>query len=499
MSLLSRTSQSRARHAAAALILSAVGLAAPSAATAADAPLRTIGVTPGGAVTATQYPVAISPDGRLVLSNDDTTYGRTQPLLRDVAASTTTKLLSEGDRVVSASLDLAKVAFLTTRAASSKDLDTTSDLYVLDRPSGQTTLVSQDPVSGRLGQPADREDLGDALLAGDGKSVLFHSNETTFNAVPGGPTTEVHRQWRFDLTAGTLTQLSTWGEAAPDWVRQRTVDDAGRVTVTTAGIDLAGKKLPLPFDVRSSAASADVSPDGSTVAFDIVGRPTSLTLVDTATGAVSTMTLPSSRSQLSRSVWAILNGGAGAVISTYADRGAGPRTVLSRISKSGAATQLGGDIKVTDSSQLAAVSPNLQFAATSLHLAQLGTSALPGTEPNPTTPAPQALNYVWVQDTFCTRAFGRSTWTRAKAGVNPRPTGTDTRTVKGTTWRVYDTITNKTINAFSLTAGKSRDLTVPRTGGWSYDVKVTLSDNTVLSGTGKVDPHPVPECTPVLL
>lgn len=499
MTLLSRPSAPMSRRAPRPLTLGVAFLvAAPAGASAADAPLRTIGVTPGGAATATQTPVAISADGKLVVSNDTSTYARSQPLLRDVAAGTTTKLLAEGDSVISASLDLGKVLFATTRAVSPKDLDATEDLYVLDRATGGSTLVSQDPVTGTLGQAASRVDLGDGLVAGDGKSVLFHSNETTFSQVEGGPVTEIHRQWRFDLVAGSLTQLGTWGAAAPDWVRQRTVDNAGRVAVTAAGIDVAGKKLPLPFDVASEGGSADVSPDGSTVAFDLVGRNTSLTVVSTATGAVSTIKLPSTRSQLSRSVWGILNAGAGAVISTSVDRGAGPRTVLSNVSKTGAVTTLGGDIKVTDSSQLSAVSQNLQFAATSLHLAQLGTTPLPGTEPNPTTPALQALSYVWVQDTSCTKSFGRSTWLRAKAGVNPRPTGTDTRTVKGTTWRVYDTATNKTINAFTLTAGKSRDLTVPRTGGWSYDVKVTLSDNTVLNGTGKVDPHPTPECIAIL-
>lgn len=489
----------RLRSHVAGLLLTAAGLFAPVGASAADAPLRTIGVTPAGAATASQQPVAISPDGKLVLANDLTSYGHPQPILRDVAAGTTTRLLADGDTPISASLDLSRFVYSTERKVSAKDVDATADLYVFDRASGQSTLISQDPVTGKLGDPADVEDFTDVLLTADGKAAVFQSTETTYNAVPGGPVKEVNRWWRFDLTAGQLSQVSSWGNATPDWVRQHSVDDAGLVTVSTAGINVGTRTLPLPFDVASEVATVEVSPDGSTVLFDRPARNSTLTLVNTATGAVSTINLPTSVPRASHPVWGALNGGAGAVLSYYVDRGAGPRTVVATVSRTGVVTQAGGDIKTTDASQLSAVSRNLQFAATHLHLAQLGTTALPGGEPTPTGPAPDALKYVYVADTYCNKLFGISTWVRARATLVNLAIGTDTRLPKSSEWKVYDTVTKKVINAFTLAPGKSRDLTVPRTGGWSYDVKVTLSDNAVITGTGKVDPHPTPACMGVPL
>lgn len=54
MPVQSRPSERRIRRVVAPFALTATLFAAPTAASAADAPLRTIGVTPGGAVTATQ-------------------------------------------------------------------------------------------------------------------------------------------------------------------------------------------------------------------------------------------------------------------------------------------------------------------------------------------------------------------------------------------------------------------------------------------------------------
>lgn len=480
MSLTARFIPDLRRAAAVAFSL----LALPAAAHGADAPLRTIGVGTDGKATTGFYPVAISADGTRVLGNLID-----QPAVRDVTGGKWTLFGQKGDGAIGASLDLTKVLVYTGRRADPADTDNAADLYLFDRSTGTTKLITTPAVLPE--DPALYTTFGDAAISGDGGTVQFWTRRQAGTA-PGKDVA-----YRYDVRTGGTTVVADLGTEGAYLLRSHAIDNAGQVTVNATGIYAGTRKVALPPNTSANrVADTWVSPDGKTVVVrQVASQRLKFFLVDVVTGAIRTVTVPSWLQGQAWDVLAVSNDGAGAVIGVVLNRGQGPRYVVGTITPAGSVTQIGGDIKVTDASRFSAISQNLRFAATNLHLAQLGTAPLPGIEPGASTLNTDPLAYVSFTDVVCIRTLLGDAWIRARVTNAASPVGTDTRYLVKSDWVVYETTTKKVLNAFTLSgAGKGRDLTVPRTGGYTLTYKVTLSDGATLSGLSKVASHPTPTC-----
>lgn len=470
----------------------AAGLAlTPALAQAADAPLRAIGFDEAGAATTSHTPVAVSFDGREVLSN---TFD-TRAYVRDVAAGTT-RPLSLGGRAAGASLDLRRVLISTAEAASPRDTDDDADLYVLDRATGAKTLVSAAPGTGELPGPAtpwDALELSRGLISGDGNTVLFRSSQYDYAPDFSTQPIERHVQWRFDLAANTLTPVA---ETSSDTALvMRSTDNAGRVAVNSAGIYVGTRRIALPEAARN--ADGHVSPDGTTVVFKTASNAP-LLLVDTATGTQSTAPVPSWLITQGYELRGAGNNGAGALLGASLTRATGPRFAFGFLNKAGALSQVGGDIQVTRDTTVGPISQNLAFAASNLHLAQLGSMPLPGVEPPAPGGTPAAFDYLTFRDVECTAGIFSKTWSRAWVELTAQAVGSDLRRPTRADILVTQTTTKKVINAFTLAPGKTRELTVGRTGGFTISARVTLSDGTRIDGTNVVPLHEPFSCSLVL-
>ncbi len=129
------------------------------------------------------------------------------------------------------------------------------------------------------------------------------------------------------------------------------------------------------------------------------------------------------------------------------------------------------------------------------YLAQVGSTALPGTEPSGTSTA-KVQDYVSVNDTACFISyFNVTTWSRAYVTLSRNSVGLDPRVPARAHRASGQHREPATVyNAFTLSAGALRELTIPRTGGWTVQSTVTFTDGSVLSGTQSIPVHPVPTC-----
>lgn len=473
------------RRARGAAVLTASALLFPAAAAqAADAPLRTIGITPTGERTANFAPVAISPDGREVIQRE---YRRAY--VRNVAAGTTTQLANDiGD--VSASSDTKLVAVVTSEPLVSADTDVRDDLYVINRAAGNAaTLVSGPSLGLELDDVQRNALVDDVLISGNGNLVTFTVSRAIAEA--GGAINWRYERWRYDRATGTSTKTATELR-----VRVQRLDDAGKVEITDTQVKVDGRAWPIP-STGGNFPEAWSSPDGTAVAFRDGFSPSKFAVLNTTTGAVRNVTAPSWITPNLLDVYAPTNaGGDFLVIGTTLTRPAGERYAVGRLQVSNAAvTQVGPDVQITAGAQRT-VSSNLAFAATNLHLAQLGTAPLPGTEPSLPGVTVKAWDYLDFGDATCTRApFGGNTWTRPYVYAKKGAQGTDLRTP--TKAVVKATMINGTVaNYFTISAGASRELNTGRVGGYTLDATVSFSDGSTVTGSKVVPQHELPYCNP---
>lgn len=475
------------RRACGAAALAVGALLAPAAAQAADAPLRTIGVTPTGERTANYAPVAISPDGREVIQRE---YRRAY--VRDVVAGTTTQLANDiGD--VAASSDTKIVAVVTSQSLVAADTDSSDDLYVINRAAGNTpTLVTGPALGLELNNVQLNALVDNVLVSGNGNVVRFGISRA-IAASAGGGTGWSYERWRYDRTTGATTKIAT---AADFRTSVKRLDDAGKVDITDTQVKVDGRTWPIP-DTGGFRPDAWIAPDASAVVFRHVSNENKLTVLNTTTGAKRLVTAPSWINPYLLDVYAPTNaGGDFVVIGTTLTRPAGERYAVGRLQVSNAAvSQIGPDVQITANAPRT-VSANLAFAATNLHLAQLGTTPLPGTEPSLPGVSTKAWDYLDFGDATCTQApFGGYNWTRPYVYAKKGAQGADLRTPTKAT--VKATMTSGGVaNHFTINAGASRELNTGRVGGYTLDAIITFSDGSTVSGAKVIPTHELPYCNP---
>lgn len=489
------------RALAAALLAGAV--LAP-AAQAADSNVRSINRAADGSVTADLQPFAVSGNGASVLA----ILGR-DLVLRDVAAGTTTRLPGAGSlrsftttEEVDASNDLRFVLYPTEASLVPDDADGQLDYYLLDRSTGTNQLVSRTPSTLSNGAAVFRSDVQDAQLSGNGQVASFTSVSTNYNPEVSSTDRYQYDEWRWERATGTATRLggtplATTYPRSNTWnVRLRRGDDTGKVAVFDRTVFVGSREVALPLAVDTyDSAIASVSADGSFLAFTRQASRSRITFVNLTTGASSDTTVPSWLASAGYDVIGVGNGGTGVVIRTRLNRTAGTRDVLGWVTRSGAVSQVGKDIPSSASNAAPVLAWNVAFAANGQYLAQVGSAALPGTEPSGTSTA-SASDYVTVSDTSCSISyFNVTTWSRGSVSLSRTSVGLDPRVPARATFRVVNTANPATVyNAFTLSAGASRELTIPRTGGWTVQSAITFTDGSTLSGTQSVPVHPVPTC-----
>jgi hypothetical protein len=488
--LILRSARHRRRLASAVLGLS---LLVPAAASAADAPVRTIARDVAGGATTAFFPVAVSGDGREVIANLEFDM-----VVRDVEAGTTRKLVSARASAVSASTDLKVVLFSTEAGLVPSDTDGGPDLYVLDRATNGVTRVSDVPQAFTNGKPAQFGRLHEASLSGNGQVAQFRLALSGPNTDASGASiwSTEDSLWRLDRAAGggpvKVREMPTPNQSSLTIAH---TDAAGAVAITNEGATIAGRTVSLPTgdDPAQRSGTVAVSSDGRAVAVASSTDRATVKLVSTATGAVTSIPMPS---WLVDAGYQLLNASTtGVLVSGRFTRAAGPRDAIGFVSTRGSVTQVGGDILIYPSTTRPVVSENLAFAANSLVLAQLGSRPLLGTEPPAAT---QPLStWMTYQDVSCVDGPYTRTWTRASVTLPAERRGIDPRTPASATVKVYKTTSPSTVyNAFTMNAGTTRQLTVPQTGGWTYAATITFTDGTKASGTVDVAPHAVPQCSP---
>ncbi len=478
------TPSARRRARGAAVAVAACAALAPSAAQAADAPLRAIGLTPAGVPTADYAPVAVSPDGREVIQRD---YKRIY--VRDVTAGTTTQFATAaGD--VSASTDTKLVAVVTDQALTASDTDGQDDIYVINRAAGNAATLVTGPALGlELGDVQRNVILDNLLISGSGNVVRFGVSRAV--AEPGGAVNWKYERWRFDRATGVSTKYSAASGAVV-----RRLDDAGKVEITETQVKVDGRTWPIP-PAGGFTPYAWIAQDGGSVVFRPVSNQNKLSVLNTTTGSVRLVTAPSWINPNLFDIYAPTNaGGDFIVMGTRVQRTLGSRYAVGRLQVSNAAvTQTGGDVQITEGSQVA-VSPNLAFAATNTHLAQLGTTPLPGGEPPLPGSTAKAWDYLDFGDATCDKnAFGVATWTRPYVYAKKGAQGTDLRSPLRAV--VKATMTNGVVaNHFTINAGVRRDLNTGRVGGYTLDATVTFTDGSTVTGAKVVAAHATPYCNP---
>jgi Tol biopolymer transport system component len=176
-----------------------------------------VGVTPQGA---SSFIPEISGNGRYVAFESDADNLTADPtpatrdiFVRDLAADTTTLVSrvsgatgaagSGASSSASISADGRYVAFESAAAnLSDEDVDPFDDVFVRDRATGTTTLVSR--ATGPAGAAGNAESE-DPSISADGRYVAFRSAATIFSDADADPFVDVFVR---DLVAGTTTLVS---------------------------------------------------------------------------------------------------------------------------------------------------------------------------------------------------------------------------------------------------------------------------------------------------
>ncbi len=435
-------------------------------------------------------PVGVSSDGTTVIGNVGDTA-----IAYDITSATTTLLSRTQDVEAKATSTDGRFVLLASDVplrAGDPARTLNGLFYLLDRTTKELTLATDAPVTLPSGAtPTPR--YAAVRLSGDGRFVNYWASGERFT---NGQREFVSDQWRFDRVTGRSTKLSPLPIDTYNNDVART-DRTGRVWVSlTFGAYVDGKPLALPNVTWSQSV---VSDDGSAIALQ-ARDATSATIVNTSTGASITTAVPS---WLATAGWQLLgvgNGGSGFLVSTRLTRTAGTRDAIGWISRSGTLTQVGGDVPTTSTAAPLVVSGNAAWAANGYAFARLTPGAVAGVDPGGSTPATfaQTIN---VGDTSCQQNLvGPPTQRRAWVQLRSGSVGDDPRAIARGTFRVFNTANPATIyNAFSISAGQSRELTVPRTGGWTVSGTVTFTDGSTITGTRAIAPHPVAPCLPVFI
>lgn len=483
---------------AVAATIAGAALAQAAPALAADAPVRTIARDTAGLATPNFQPMAVGNDGREVLATLDGNL-----VVRDVAAGTTKLLVAAvGGYPIAAYQATPDLRFVLLRSTSGlvpADTDYGDDFYLLDRSTGKLSWVTRDLTATMSdGQTATNYGLYDPQLSGDGRFVTLRLNLWRY-ATQATPEITENTYYRYDRTTDQIAKVRTMPESAwyADVVHR---DAAGAVLVTNAAAYVGKRAIvfPLPKLASGDAATATVavSSDGSAIAVVNSKDKSKLSLITTATGAITTVTVPAGLVSNGYDLVNVQNGGGAAVIRDRIKVSAGNRQRLGLIARDGTVTQTGGDVPADTSAGWSLVpSDNGAFGANAAYLAQLGSTPLPGAEP---AQASQALSvYMSYEDTHCAYTAYSVNNYRATVTLIAQPRGVDPRTPKSATVKVFKTGSPSTIyNQFSVNAGVRRELTVPQTGGWTYAATVTFTDGSTMTGSVDVPTHQKYPCDP---
>ena len=168
------------------------------------------------------------------------------------------------------SADGRAVAFTTRAKLSPDDHDTRSDVYLRDLAGGTTTLVSR--ASGKTGVDAGGMS-GDAALSADGRYVTFSSSAANLSPADTDTTSDVYVRDRATSTT-TLVSRATGAAGA-----------AGNGSAFAPSISGDGRRIAFNSDAPNLSA-ADVNAVPDIFVRDIVGNTT--TLVSRAGGVGGT-------------------------------------------------------------------------------------------------------------------------------------------------------------------------------------------------------------------
>lgn len=454
--------------------------ASASAAHAADAPTRLVdlsesGQRAGGSVVA----VAPGATEALLLQPDSSAPGAWSHLaVRNLAAGTTTRVLPGNPRFEGASDDTKRVLVATAdRYDPVADTNSAIDLYVYDRATNRATLVSKATSGAATGDG----NSGAAVLSGDGK-VVYH-----------GPTISLTRKVVVDTGAVTEYARGASGALA--------TDRTGATVLTTDGILKNGTLTPNPgnVDLRSLTAPVFADAGGSLVA--LIGNPGAgqLRVTDTTSGASRVVGLPSWVQREYPSLLDVNADGSQALLAISLNRGGsiGTRLVLGTVDlATGAVAQVGNDLP-WNGNRWAAPTPDWAFAGVGGVVAQLGATAIPGSDvvAPPVAPRP-AVEYITLSK-GCRANYGQLPPAPAKRpslylAVNAL--GSTPQVPAKADFTVTKTSTGVVTNKFTLAPGATRDITTGF-GDFTYSVKVTFKDGTSVSGSKSVPAYTAPLCS----
>ena len=459
------------RHARCLIPTLVASLTLPLAAHAAEAPTRDYAFDPSGVPVASAGLIGITQDASEVLFNnaEDPTVLNLRLLARNLRTNVTTVVLPADEHAYGASADNQVVLYDTDQALDPADANGAYDLYLLNRRTGSSTLVSRAPGAGGSAI-GDVDVFTRGLISGDGQTVFFDSKG-------GGTSPQV---LRFDASSRTVSVVGPG--TLP---RSERLGLTAGAVVTSEGIVAGGRTLPLPVAVagyRRDRRQFRISDDGRTVA-DQNTDPTpqsTLGVTDTVTGVRRAVPL-SAATGSDYQIVSVANGGATVTVGGYFTN---PDTTTSgyigRIATAtGAVTRIGPLLPWNPVSPQTVVTRDEAFAALGT-VSALGTTLVPGTPP---APAADALAYVHFYPgcspgTFFQPAIKPSLALGAAAiGSNPRTP------VSATVELIND---DQSLSAgFTLAKGTRHSLPKAN-GGFTYVVKVTFSDGTTSKASNRI-------------
>lgn len=458
----------------------AAGLLAVPSALAADTPTRVVDFNAAGQRAGGEV-VALAPGATeaILTLPDSTAQGAPKHIaVRNIAAGTTTALLPSSVSFNDASDDTKRLLVTTTASYDPADTNGTADLYVYDRTTGSAKLVSKTASGAALGNAWQFSEN----ISGDGKVVYFGTS--------AGPISKV------SVDTGAVTEINRGGLAL-------STDRTGSVTLTKDGIVKNGALVPNPSGVNLASLTAPSFADDGSKLVSLQGNPGagSLQVTDTTTGASKTVALPSWVQREYPSLLDVNADGSKALLAISLNRGGsiGTRLVLGTVDlASGAVAQVGNDLP-WNGNRWAVPTPDWAFAGAGPVVAQLGATAIPGSDVvAPPVPPRPAVEYTSVYQ-GC-RA-NTSQWPpvparRPSLSLAVNAVGSSPQVPAKADFVVKKTSSGATTNTFTLSPGASRDINTGY-GDFTYTVKVTFKDGTTVTGSRSVAPYTAPRCPSV--
>lgn len=446
------------RIAGAATLLAAALAGAPAA--KADAPYRFTAIDLTGNQANESTAKAVGAGGREVLFDawgDRSSYSP-QALLRDVSAAKTFAIAPKNSWVLNAADDLTKVVVATSAGLDPADTNGYNDEYLVDRATGQTTLLSRDWPSG---EAWGGKYNSTAIVSGDGKVAYVSAWDWTGDS----------ELYLVDLATKTRTFLGKGIFGSYD------IDTAGKVVILSNEALVGDRRVPLPEGETIVAADGSVS---------VAKTKDALTIVDLATGQQRTAVLADFLKTNAYDLLGISSGGATAYVGAVTGTGTAKRYAVATLNTAtGELKIVRNDIVWVAQSGRPVISPDLSYIAFGTHVSPLFGSSVPG----PDVAIPDVPNNEFVLSYpgcagagFLNPVIRPSVVLRGVSiGINGRkPTKADVTVTVDRTGAVA--------NKFTITAGQRRSLTAGW-GGYTVTSKVYYNDGRTTTGTRKVAPY----------